>query len=269
MLIAIGVLLLPGPFSGQIFCLSVCLSLDWCMYINTHFHLSLLKTVTSHQYHQFQSITIEFIQPFPYLHLSSTWETWLHYLYLLLWSTLLYIVNLPSLLPSRPLPRGPPYWCWHPLLGCLSTKTSFSPLPLCPTWHLLCGDTLSSLCKSSDSPLAVPVCGYRVLLAELWHLLWVIVALSSSGAKPPCPASPESLRTALFEKERDGNQKEEEEEELYALFNNKKPLTLTSLNKCWAIFKNSIGLKTCYIVGLPGHLVSLLSPGCQALLCMS
>ena len=34
-------------------------------------------------------------------------------------------------------------------------------------------------------------------------------------------------------------------------FTNKKPLTLTSLNTCWAIFKNNIDLKKCYTVGLP------------------
>ena len=210
--------------------------------------------------------SIEFIYFFLYLHLSSAQTTRLHYhfffffsplslLYLLLWSTLLYSYKLPSLLCQRlSLPHAD-ILCWaafphrHPSQPCLSAPPGTS--------------SLCSLCKSFVSSRTV-----CVLHSPCWtptpalghqgsFLFWCTSHLVLPHLK------------VLGGKRREAEEEGEEEEELYVLLNNEKPLTLTSPNNHWVILKSSIDLKTCYIVGLPGHLLPLLSPGCQALLCMS
>lgn len=216
----------------------------------------LLKTVTSHPYHQFQSIhwVHLFLSIFASFFCTNN-QAPLSLLYLLLWSTLLYSYKLPSLLCQRlSLPHAD-ILCWaafphrHPSQPCLSAPPGTS--------------SLCSLCKSFVSSRTV-----CVLRSPCWtptpalghqgsFLFWCTSHLVLPHLK------------VLGGKRREAEEEGEEEEELYVLLNNEKPLTLTSPNNHWVILKSSIDLKTCYIVGLPGHLLPLLSPGCQALLCMS
>ena len=116
----------------------------------------------------------ELIYSFPYLHLSSAQTTRLHYLYFIC------SFDQPYCICTRYHPfsaRGSPY----------RMRTSFAGLPfhtdillsLASVPHL--APPPSAPCARALYPLGLCVC--CVLLAELWHLLWAIEALSSSGAQ--------------------------------------------------------------------------------------
>ena len=212
----------------------------------------LLKTVTSHPYHQFQSI--EFIYSFPYLHLSSAKQPGS-----IIFTLFAPLINLTVCIQATiPLPEAlrlwpsfaglPPY---TDILLTLASVPHLAPPPSVPWARAPAPPGLCVL--RSPCWTLTPVPGHRGSFFSWCTSLLVLPPLKVLGGKGR-------------EAEKEG---EEEEEELHVLLNNEKPLALTSPNNHWAIWKSSIDLKTWYVVGLPGHLLPLLSPGCQALLLMS
>lgn len=82
------------------------------------------------------------------------------------------------------------------------------------------------------------MCEHGVYLPERWQLALSITALPSPGAEAcfvrPHPSAL-GLNCSKRKRREVGKGKGEEKEEegkLYVIFNNKKPLTLTLLNKC-------------------------------------